>query len=103
MAKKKARQESLFEATLREFDEWKEKNPILETRYVVLEKKKVWYDSDYGDQYGGQTVRQFNFATNDERMDWLAEHVPDSGCEFSKHNEYLRLVTPDPYKEWFTY
>lgn len=104
MAKKKSTNIGyLLRDTLSEFEEWKKKNPIVETKYVVLEKAKVWYDNEYGDRHGGQTIRQFDFPTTEERDQWLMEHDPDDRHEFVKQTYYLRLVTPEPYKQWFYY
>ena len=104
MAKiKRAPVANILQESYQSLSKWKEQNPIIQTRYTVHERVKVWVDNEYGDKHGGNTVERFHFDTEEERAEWLENHDPDDHNEFVIFTEYRRLVTPTPYKEWFTY
>ncbi len=65
-------------------------SPVLDVRWFVLEKSRVWTD-EYDSDHGGKTrIVSIYFKTKEGAQKFIEEYEPDKGGTFSIASENLR-------------
>lgn len=76
-------------------DEYDRDNPIVDTKYIVVEGYHRGNEYDYNIDWF-ETGR-VEFDTAELRQEWLAEHDPDRNKEFRLARQDIRKFHPKPY------
>jgi hypothetical protein len=98
VAKKKSEKESaksFWEDIKRTADEFDKQNPVVDTKYIVVEG---WYaGNEYDYNIDWFKWKEYEFDSLDAREEWVGEHEPDRGHEFRLAKQDVRKFHPKPY------
>jgi hypothetical protein len=94
-AKKAGLPNDFWEDLLRTADEFDKQNPLVSTKYIVVEG--FWRGNEYDYNTDWFESKRFEFDSEDERTEWLDDHEPDKYREFRLARREIRQFNPKPY------
>lgn len=88
-------EESILDAVKRMANDFDAQNPLIGTKYIVVEGFHKGNEYDYNIDWF--ETAKFEFDTKEERQEWLDRHEPEKYRVFRLASQDIRIFHPKPY------